>query len=79
MKVLVVEDDRTVGEYVRRGLEEHQYLAELVDNGTDALNLISGGKYDLVVLDLRLPGMNGVEVLRTVRDRGVLCSARTSG
>ena len=71
MKVLVVEDDRTVGEYVRRGLEEHQYLAELVDNGTDALNLISGGKYDLVVLDLRLPGMNGVEVLRTVRDRGI--------
>jgi DNA-binding response OmpR family regulator len=71
MKVLVVEDDRTVGEYVRRGLEEHQYLAELVDNGSDALNLISGGKYDLVVLDLRLPGMNGVEVLRTVRDRGI--------
>lgn len=71
MKVLVVEDDRTVGEYVRRGLEEHQYLAELVDNGTEALSLISGGKYDLVVLDLRLPGMNGVEVLRTVRDRGI--------
>ncbi len=71
MKVLVVEDDRTVGEYVRRGLEEQRYQAELVDNGAEALNLISGGKYDLVVLDLRLPGMNGVEVVRTLRDRGI--------
>lgn len=71
MKVLVVEDDRTVGEYVRRGLEEQQYQAELVDNGAEALDLISGGKYDLVVLDLRLPGMNGVEVVRTLRDRGI--------
>ncbi|MEK6598211.1 MAG: response regulator transcription factor [Gemmatimonadota bacterium] len=71
MKVLVVEDDRTVGEYVRRGLEEQLYQAELVDNGAEALDLISGGKYDLVVLDLRLPGMNGVEVVRTLRDRGI--------
>jgi len=71
MKVLVVEDDRTVGEYVRRGLEEQLYQAELVDNGAEALDLISSGKYDLVVLDLRLPGMNGVEVVRTLRDRGI--------
>lgn len=71
MKILIVEDDRTVGEYVRRGLEEQQYQAELIDDGAEALTLVSGGKYDLVVLDLRLPGMNGVEVVRTLRDRGV--------
>jgi two-component system copper resistance phosphate regulon response regulator CusR len=71
VKILIVEDDRTVGEYVRRGLEEQQYQAELIDDGAEALPLVSGGKYDLVVLDLRLPGMNGVEVVRTLRDRGV--------
>jgi two-component system copper resistance phosphate regulon response regulator CusR len=71
VKILIVEDDRTVGEYVRRGLEEQQYQAELIDDGAEALTLVSGGKYDLVVLDLRLPGMNGVEVVRTLRDRGV--------
>ena len=71
MRVLVVEDDRTVGKYVQRGLEEHQFQADLVDDGLEALRLISGGQYDLVVLDLRLPGMSGVEIVRTLRDRGV--------
>ena len=70
MKILVVEDDRVVGQYIKRGLEESQYHADLVDDGLEALRLISGGNYDLVVLDLRLPGMGGLEVLRTVRDRG---------
>ena len=58
MKILVVEDDRTVGQYVRRGLEEQRYQVELVADG-------------LVVLDLRLPGMTGPEILRNLRDRGV--------
>lgn len=71
MKVLIVEDDRTVGQYVQRGLEEHNYQADLVDDGLEGLRLISGGQYDLVVLDLRLPSMSGVEIVRTLRDRGV--------
>ena len=70
MKILIVEDDRVVGQYIRRGLEESQYHADLVDDGLEALRLISGGSYDIVVLDLRLPGMGGLEVLRTIRDRG---------
>jgi two-component system copper resistance phosphate regulon response regulator CusR len=71
MKILVIEDDRTVGQYVKRGLEEHHFQTDLVDEGMEGLRLASGGRYDLVVLDLRLPGMNGLEVLRTLRDRGL--------
>src|SRR5258706_5942235 len=71
MKILVVEDDRIVGQYVKRGLDEQGYHADLVDDGLEALRLIAGGHYDLVVLDLRLPGMTGFEVLRTIRDRGI--------
>ncbi|MFI5234974.1 MAG: response regulator transcription factor [Gemmatimonadales bacterium] len=71
MKILVVEDDRTVGQYVRRGLEEQRYQAELVDDGAEGLKVASSGQYDLLVLDLRLPGMNGLEVVRTLRDRGI--------
>jgi two-component system copper resistance phosphate regulon response regulator CusR len=71
MKILVVEDDRTVGQYLRRGLEEAQYHADLVGDGLEGLRLASGDQYDLVVLDLRLPGMSGLEVLRTLRDRGI--------
>ena len=71
MKILVVEDDPTVGPYVKRGLEEHQNHVDLVDDGLEALRLASGGLYDLLVLDLRLPGMTGLEIVRTMRDRGV--------
>jgi two-component system copper resistance phosphate regulon response regulator CusR len=70
MKILVVEDDKTVGEYVRRGLEEARYHTELVDDGDEALRLATSGQYDLMVLDLRLPRRSGMEVLRTLRDRG---------
>jgi len=71
MKIIIVEDDKTVGEYVQHGLEEQHYHADLVDDGLEGLRLISGGKYELAVLDLRLPGMNGVEMVRTLRDRGI--------
>jgi two-component system copper resistance phosphate regulon response regulator CusR len=71
MKILVVEDDPTVGPYVKRGLEEHQNHVDLVDDGLEALRLASGGLYDLIVLDLRLPGMTGLEIVRTLRDRGI--------
>ena len=71
MKILVVEDDRTVGQYVRRGLEEQRLHVDLVEDGLEGLRFASGGSYDLVILDLRLPSMTGLEVLRTLRDRGL--------
>ena len=71
MKVLVVEDDRTVGQFVQRGLEEQQIQVDLVADGKEALDRASHGEYDVIVLDLRLPTMSGVEVLRTLRDREV--------
>jgi DNA-binding response OmpR family regulator len=70
MKILVVEDDRTVGQYVLRGLQEQGFQADLVADGTEALSAASQAGYDLLILDLRLPGMTGFEVLRTLRDRG---------
>lgn len=71
MKVLVVEDDRTVGRFLQRGLEEHRCVVDLVADGPQALERGGQDTYDVIVLDLRLPGMPGMEVLRTLRDRGV--------
>ncbi len=71
MKILVIEDDRTVGQYVKRGLEEARYQVDLVADGAEGLAVAAAGRHDLVVLDLRLPGLSGQEVLRTLRDRGV--------
>ncbi len=71
MKVLVVEDDSTVGRFVQRGLEEQRVTVDLVADGAEGLERASHGEYDVIVLDLRLPGLPGQEVLRTLRDRGV--------
>lgn len=60
-----------VGQYVQRGLEEQRMQVDLVDEGTAALRRASQTSYDVIVLDLRLPGVSGVEILRTLRDRGV--------
>ncbi|HZI21227.1 MAG TPA: response regulator transcription factor [Gemmatimonadales bacterium] len=70
MKILVVEDDKTVGQYVRRGLTEAGFHADLVGDGAEGLRLATGGHYDMLVLDLRLPALSGFDVLRTLRDRG---------
>ncbi len=70
MKILVIEDDPTVGEFVRRGLEEQRWQTDLVNNGLEGERLALAQSYDLVVLDMRLPGRNGLDVLRTLRARG---------
>lgn len=70
MKILVVEDDKTVGQYVKRGLTEAGFHADLVGDGAEGLRLATGGHYDMLVLDLRLPALSGFDVLRTLRDRG---------
>ncbi len=71
MKILVIEDDSTVGRFVQRGLEEHRANVDLVADGAEGLERGSRGEYDVIVLDLRLPSLTGIEVLRTLRDRGV--------
>ena len=70
MKVLVIEDDPTVGKFVKRGLEEQRYSVDLVTDGDEGERLAASQPYDLIVLDLRLPRRSGIEVLRSLRARG---------
>ena len=70
MKILVIEDDPTVGQFVKRGLEEQRWGVDLVANGEDGERRASSEAYDLVILDMRLPGKNGLEVLHGLRARG---------
>ncbi|HXD22849.1 MAG TPA: response regulator transcription factor [Gemmatimonadaceae bacterium] len=70
MKVLVIEDDPTVGQFVKRGLEEQRWSVDLVADGEEGETLARGQPYDLIVLDMRLPGRSGLEVLRNLRARG---------
>ena len=70
MKVLVIEDDPTVGQFVKRGLEEQRWSVDLVADGEEGEALARSQLYDLVVLDMRLPGRSGLDVLRNLRARG---------
>ena len=70
MKILVIEDDPTVGQFVKRGLEEARWTVDLVADGEEGEALAKSQPYDLIVLDLRLPGRSGQQVLRNLRARG---------
>ncbi len=70
MRVLVVEDDPTVGTFVKRGLEEQHWQVDLEASGDAGQRLAETGSYDVIVLDMRLPGKSGMEVLRDLRGHG---------
>ena len=73
MKILVIEDDPTVGQFVKRGLEEQRWGVDLVGDGEEGERLASSDSYDLVILDMRLPGKPGLQVLHSLRARGISC------
>jgi len=70
MRILVIEDDPTVGQYVKRGLEEHRWAVDLTDDGEEGERRASSEAYDMVILDMRLPGKSGLDVLRSLRAKG---------
>src|SRR5438045_137624 len=70
MKILVIEDDPTVGQFVKRGFEEQRWGVDLVANGDDGEARAVAEEYDVVILDMRLPGKSGAQVLHDLRARG---------
>jgi len=70
MKILVIEDDPTVGQFVKRGLEQQRWGVDLVASGLEGEKMAAAGNYDLVILDMRLPGKSGLQVLNDLRARG---------
>lgn len=67
MRILVVEDEVKVASFVRRALEEESYAVDLATDGVQGLEFAQQGVYDLIVLDVMLPGMSGLEVLQRLR------------
>lgn len=70
MRLLIVEDEPKTGDYLRQGLTEAGFVVDLVRNGTDGLHQARGGDYDLIVLDVMLPGTDGWGVLAALRGEG---------
>ena len=67
MKVLIVEDETKTGDYLRQGLREAGYTADLARNGVDGLHLAMTGDHDLLILDVMLPGLDGWQILDALR------------
>ena len=66
-KLLLVEDDAEVGSFIRRGLSEAGYEVTVAFDGLSGLKLATSGTYDLIILDLMLPGMNGLDICKAIR------------
>jgi two-component system copper resistance phosphate regulon response regulator CusR len=72
MRILVIEDEPKAGEYLRNGLTESGYVVDLARNGKDGLHMAQEFRYDLIVLDVMMPEMDGWEVMRRLdKEMGV--------
>jgi DNA-binding response OmpR family regulator len=71
MRILLVEDERSVASFIARTLRENAYAVDVADTGEKALQLGKDVNYDVILLDVRLPGISGIEVCRELRQRGV--------
>ncbi|MCE3235114.1 MAG: two component transcriptional regulator, winged helix family protein [Vampirovibrio sp.] len=69
-KLLIVEDEQRTAQGLQKGLQEHHYLADLAADGEEGFQRLQESEYELIVLDVMLPKMDGWEVLRRIREQG---------
>jgi heavy metal response regulator len=70
MRILVVEDEKKVASFIKKGLEEEHYAVDIAYDGEEGLVLTQINEYDLILLDIMLPKLDGMEVLRRIRGNG---------
>jgi len=71
MRVLVVEDEKKLASFLRKGLVEESFVVDLVYDGSEAIDHILGGAYDAIILDIMLPQRDGLSILREMRERHI--------
>jgi len=67
MKILIVEDEQKLAGFIHHGLQQAGYLVQISNNGSEALNMVASETFDLILLDLMLPGMTGIEMLKNMK------------
>jgi heavy metal response regulator len=71
MRILLVEDERRIADFIARGLEGSGYSVDIAENGQEGLTKTSEAAYDLIILDLMLPDMDGLALLEKIRNRKI--------
>ncbi len=66
--ILIVEDEEKVATFIKKGLQTQNFIADIAGTGRDALNLLNENIYDLVILDIGLPDMSGIEICKIIRE-----------
>lgn len=69
MRILVVEDEHKIANSIKKGLEQESFAVDIAFSGTDGFDFAFSEDYDLIILDLMLPGMDGMEVCRKLREQ----------
>lgn len=72
MRILVVEDEKRIADFLSRGLESAGYAIDVANCGGDAIELVHHAEYDLIILDLGLPDMDGLVVLEKIKNRKII-------
>lgn len=71
MRILLIEDEKKIASFIERGLKEARYIVDVANDGEKALFLAEVNTYDLIILDIMLPGKDGVSVCRELRDKKI--------
>jgi heavy metal response regulator len=71
MRILVVEDDKSTAHFVQKGLKENYFAVDVAYDGEEGLYLTLHERYDLLILDIMLPELDGVEILKSLREKGI--------
>ena len=71
MRILVVEDEKKVAAFIKKGLEEETYAVDIASDGEEGLHLGEQNPYDLIILDLMLPKINGLDILSHLRAKKI--------
>lgn len=70
MKLLVIEDEHRIAQAIKKGLEQERFIVDVAYDGAEGFDLASGEAYDCIILDLMLPGMDGITICKTLRKEG---------
>lgn len=72
MRILIVEDEKKVASFIKKGLEEEYFAVDIAYDGKEGLKLITSEEYDIIVMDIMLPYLDGISLLKEIRRRNIL-------
>ncbi|MDI6791842.1 MAG: response regulator, partial [bacterium] len=75
MRILLVEDEKKIAGFINRGLKEEHYVVDVASDGEEAFFLAEVNLYDLIILDIMLPGKDGISICQELRDKEIVSSS----